>query len=94
MEEFFPYVTIVLAEQSWPPVIPTSMSGLSQRVALHLNAASLPKGRQELYYLMEMMDRYDIIVEEDTKDSADALTQLKSLMMQQKMNLYVISKEA
>ncbi|XP_067460966.1 protein FAM151A [Thunnus thynnus] len=98
VESFFPYVTLVLTEQSWPPLVPETVSGLSQRVALHLNTAALPKGEEELYSLMDMMDRYDIIVEEDVGSSAEALSHLKALMMQQKervnKNLYVISNKS
>lgn len=92
VERVFPYVTLVLTEQSWPPLIPVTVS---QRVALHLNTAALPKGQEELH---SMMDRYDIIVEEDKRSSADALSHLKALMMQRKeranTNLYVISNQS
>ncbi|KAM9349996.1 protein FAM151A [Symphorus nematophorus] len=63
VETLFPYVTVVLTEQKWPPVLPAAVTGLSQRVALHLNTASLPKEQEALNSLTEMMDRYDLVVE-------------------------------
>ncbi|KAM7378747.1 hypothetical protein PAMP_004346 [Pampus punctatissimus] len=96
VELLFPYVTIVLTEQSWPPLIPETVSGLSQRVALHLKTSALPKGREELHSLMGMMDRYDVIVEDDMRSSAEALSYLKAIMMQRKQraNLYVITNQS
>ncbi|XP_062285114.1 protein FAM151A [Scomber scombrus] len=97
VEELFPYVTIVLTEQSWPPLVPLTVSGLSQRVALHLSAVSLPKKEQESHSLMEMMDRYDIIVEEDMRGIAEALTRLKVLMRRneiEKTKMYVMTNES
>ncbi|XP_008303865.1 protein FAM151A-like, partial [Stegastes partitus] len=95
VERLFPYVTFVMAEQKWPLVIPAAVAGLSQRVALHLNSASLPTGQEELHSLMEMMDRYDFILEADTKTNTDALTVLIRLMTQRtrRANLYVISDQ-
>lgn len=73
------------------------MTSLSQRVALHLNTASLPKGKKELNSLMGMMDRYDLLVEEDTKSGAEAFAILKGLMTlhteRANTNLYVISDQ-
>ncbi|XP_030608601.1 protein FAM151A [Archocentrus centrarchus] len=93
VESLFPYVTLVLAEQNWPPQIPAAVTDVSQRVALHLNTASLPKGQEELHSLMGMMDRYDFIIEMDTKKSAEVLTVLKALVPQcterAKKNLYI-----
>ncbi|KAM7401376.1 hypothetical protein PAMA_005525 [Pampus argenteus] len=96
VELLFPYVTIVLTEQSWPPLIPETVSGLSQRVALHLKTSTLPKGQEELHSLMGMMDRYDVIVEGDMRSSAEALSHLKAIMMQRKQraNLYVITNQS
>ena len=65
VDTLFPYVTLVLTEQSWPPVLPAAVTGLSQRVALHLNTASLPEEQEALNSLTEMMDRYDLVVEAD-----------------------------
>ncbi|XP_070830869.1 protein FAM151A isoform X1 [Chaetodon trifascialis] len=98
VERVFPYVTLVLTEQKWPPVIPATVAGLSQRVALHLNTASLPKGEEVLNSLLEMMDRYDLIMEEDAKSSAGALSLFKTLLTQRtgrtNTNLYVISDQS
>ncbi|KAF0047493.1 hypothetical protein F2P81_001126 [Scophthalmus maximus] len=95
VERLFPYVTLVLTEQNWPPQIPATVAGLSQRVALHLNTASVPSRREELHSLLGMMDRFDLIVEEDTKSRAEALSVLKGRMTKRKgranTNLYVIS---
>lgn len=71
VERLFPYVTLVLSQQTWPPVIPAAVPALSQRVALHLNTASLHKGPDVFSSLMGLMDRYDVIVEEDTNTSRD-----------------------
>ncbi|XP_018551452.1 protein FAM151A [Lates calcarifer] len=98
VEKLFPYITLVLKEKNWPPQIPATVTGLSQRVALHLNAALLPKGKEELHSLMGMMNRYDLIVEEDTKSSAEVFTVLKGLLSQRRgganTNLYVISDQS
>ncbi|XP_039672863.1 protein FAM151A isoform X2 [Perca fluviatilis] len=92
VERLFPYVTLVLTEQNWPPRIPAT--GWSQRVALHLNTASLPEGQEARNSLMALMDRYDLIVE-DTTRSAGALEVFKGLVSQRtgraNTNLYVIS---
>ncbi|XP_053186608.1 protein FAM151A [Scomber japonicus] len=97
VEELFPYITFVLTEQSWPPLVPLTVSGLSQRVALHLSAVSLPKRGQEHHSLVEMMERYDIIVEEDLRGVAEALTRLKVLTGRKERantKLYVISNQS
>lgn len=95
MERLFPYVTLVLTQQNWPPLIPATVAGLSQRVALHVNTASLPIGQEGLNSLKGMMDRHDLIVEEDTEKSAGAFAVLKGLMAQRtgraNTNLYVMS---
>ena len=95
VQQLFPYITLVLTEQNWPPQIPATVTGLSQRVALHLNTASLPKGKKELHSLLRVMDRYDLLVNVDTKSSAEAFAVLKELMSQHteraNTNLYVIS---
>ncbi|XP_068594332.1 protein FAM151A [Cebidichthys violaceus] len=92
VERLFPYVTLVLTE----PLIP--VTGLSQRVALHLSAASLPSGQEAHDSLMGMMDRYDLIVEEDTKSRAGVFSVFKGLISQRagraNTNLYVISDES
>nr|XP_024657427.1 protein FAM151A isoform X1 [Maylandia zebra]XP_024657431.1 protein FAM151A-like isoform X1 [Maylandia zebra]XP_024657704.1 protein FAM151A-like isoform X1 [Maylandia zebra] len=79
VERLFPYVTVVLAEHRWPPRIPAAVS---QRVALHLNAASLPTGQEQLYALLGMMDKYDFIIEVDTKKGGAAVTVVKELRAQ------------
>lgn len=95
VEMLFPYVTLVLTPQTWPPLIPASATGLSQRVALHLNTASLPKEKEAFKSLMGMMDRYDLIVQEDTDESAEATSVLKQLAGQRRgmanTHLYVLS---
>lgn len=72
VERLFPYVTLVLKQQNLPAV--------SQRVALHVNTASLQTGLRAfsltLLRLMDMTDRYDLIVEDDTR----ALEGLKEFM--------------
>ncbi|KAE8291420.1 Protein FAM151A [Larimichthys crocea] len=92
VERLFPYVTLVLTEQN-QPLVP--VTGLSQRVALYLTTASLPKEQEALNSLTEMMDRYDLIVEEDTKSSAGSVTVFKELMTRRarrtNTNLYVIN---
>ncbi|XP_051809496.1 protein FAM151A isoform X2 [Acanthochromis polyacanthus] len=100
VEKLFPYVTVVLPEQNYPPVIPAAVAGLSQRVALRLKSASLPTGQEE--ELNSLMDRYDFILEVDTKTNTEAFSVLKILMTQRTgrvsnrdhvTNLYIISDE-
>lgn len=95
VERLFPYVTLVFAEQNWPPMIPSALTGLSQRVAVHLNAASLIKGQEQLHLLTGLMDKYDFVVETETNSDAELFTLLKGLMAQRtgraNTNLYVIS---
>ncbi|XP_054452646.1 protein FAM151A [Anoplopoma fimbria] len=92
VERLFPYVTLVLTE----PLIP--VTGLSQRVALHVGTASLPNGQEALHSLMGMMERYDLIVEEDTISSAGAFSAFKGLLSQRagraNTKLYVISDQS
>lgn len=94
VERLFPYVTLVLTERNWPPQIPAAVTGLSQRVALHLKRASLSRGQEELHSLMGMMDRYDLIVEEDMKSNTEAFTVFKELVTQRRgranRNLYMM----
>ncbi|XP_041659556.1 protein FAM151A [Cheilinus undulatus] len=94
VEKLFPYVTLVLQEQTWPPLVPAALTGVSQRVALHLNKGSLPRGWEELIPVMETTDRYDVVVEEDTS-SGGAFKEFKRLTMKSKersdMKLYTIS---
>lgn len=98
VERLFPYVTLVLTEQNWPPVIPATATGLSQRVALHLNKASLPEGQEAINPLMRLMDRYDLLVEEVTRCRAEACTAFKALMTERRgrtnTNLYVTSAQS
>nr|XP_046264366.1 protein FAM151A [Scatophagus argus] len=96
VERLFPYVTLVLTQHTWPPVIPEIATSLSQRVALYLNTASLPKGQGALYSLMGMMDKYDlIVVEENTKISTEEFALFKGLVTQRagkaNTNLYLIN---
>ncbi|XP_071368315.1 protein FAM151A [Centroberyx affinis] len=65
VERLFPHVTLVLTEQSWPPRTPETAPGSSQRAALRLKAGLLPSGGEELRLLMPMMDRYDLVLEEE-----------------------------
>ncbi|XP_068197108.1 protein FAM151A [Antennarius striatus] len=94
VESLFPYVTLVLAGQNWPPLIPGIVSGLSQRVALHLNATSLPTGNEVIYSLVGMMDKFDLIIEDQTRKSTIAAAVTERLMVQHKgranTNLYII----
>ncbi|XP_073347498.1 protein FAM151A [Pagrus major] len=95
VERLFPHITLVLTEHNWPPVIPATVTGLSQRVALHLNTASLPEEQEAMNPLMGLMDRYDLLVEEDTRRNAGAFTAFKRLMAERtertNTNLYVTS---
>ncbi|XP_032421472.1 protein FAM151A isoform X1 [Xiphophorus hellerii] len=96
VEELFPYVTVVLAEQNWPPLIPASLTGLSQRLAVHLTAASLLKEPQELPSLKER-NQCDFVVEVDMEDTAETFRIMKKLMAQQggksKANLYMMTSK-
>lgn len=93
----FPYVTLVLTPQTWPPVIPTAVAGLSQRVALHLGAASLPKVPEEVRDLMEMMDRYDLIVQQDPEGRPEDGSVLQQLVSRHRgrtsTHLYVLTAQ-
>ncbi|MED6281462.1 hypothetical protein CHARACLAT_021862, partial [Characodon lateralis] len=94
VEDLFPYVTVVFAEQNWPPRIPAALTGLSQRTAVHLTSASLLKRPQEILSLKQM-DKHDFLVEVDKKDSAETFAILKKLVAQQsenaKTNLYMMT---
>ncbi|KAM9789890.1 protein FAM151A [Neosynchiropus ocellatus] len=79
VERTFPYVTLVLEQRSWPPVIPAAMTGLSQRVALHLRSGGLPKWA--LHSLVKMMDSYDVLVEEGTGSRDTTVADLKELVI-------------
>lgn len=70
VDSLFPYVTLVLTQLTWPPLIPTSVGGLSQRVALHLKELSLPQQQEDVQSLMDMMDTYDVIVQQNTEGGA------------------------
>ncbi|KAK2895763.1 protein FAM151A [Channa argus] len=98
VERLFPYVTLVLTERNWPPLIPAVVTGLSQRVALHLNQTSLPRHQEDLHSLTGMMDRYDFVVEENTDSNAEAFTVLKGQMTQRRgrasTHLYIISDQS
>nr|XP_020483395.2 protein FAM151A-like [Labrus bergylta] len=93
VERLFPYVTLVHQEQNWPPQVPATLSTVSQRVAVHLN--TLPHGREGLNSLKKMMDRYDLILDEDTKHPAGAFRDFRRLKTEQRggrnTNLYMIS---
>ncbi|XP_007578428.2 protein FAM151A [Poecilia formosa] len=96
VEELFPYVTVVLAEQNWPPLIPAALTGLSQRLAVHLTSASLLKEPQGLPSLKER-NQCDFVVEVDTEDTAETFRIMKKLMAQQggklKANLYMMTSQ-
>ncbi|XP_034038584.1 protein FAM151A [Thalassophryne amazonica] len=100
VERLFPYVTLVLTADVWPPLNPAAFQSLSQRVALHLNADLLLTKREELDSLMGMMARYDLIMEKDRTEQETKSHEviLKTLMMTRKKktntNLYVISDQS
>nr|XP_019966121.1 PREDICTED: protein FAM151A isoform X2 [Paralichthys olivaceus] len=95
VERLFPYITIVLKMQNWPPQIPSTVANLSQRVGLYLNKAYLPNRKEELHSLMGMMNRCDLIVEKDTKNNAEALKELTTQQTgRANTNLYVISDQS
>ncbi|XP_070701341.1 protein FAM151A isoform X2 [Pempheris klunzingeri] len=96
VEWLFPYVTLVLSELTWPPVIPEVVRGLSQRVAIHVNA--VPEGQEVLSSLMGLLDTYDLIVDEDPSGSAGALAALKGLVSRRAgradTHLYVVPEQS
>lgn len=96
VERLFPYVTLVLTQHTWPPQVPAAVTALSQRVALHLSVASLPAAQQGLSSLLELMDRCDLVVEEDKKGDAGALAE--TLLRQHKgradTKLYVVPAQS
>ncbi|XP_071760617.2 protein FAM151A [Centroberyx gerrardi] len=100
VERLFPHVTLVLTEQNWPPQTPTTARGSSQRVALRLKAALLPSGGEELRLLMPMMDRYDLVLEEEGGKWMERRGKevLKALLTQRTgrtdTRLYVISDQS
>lgn len=77
VDSVFPYVTLVLTQHTWPPRIPTAVRGLSQRVALHLKAQSLPQQPEDVQSLTDMTDTYDLLVEGGAADDS-VLQQLMS----------------
>ncbi|CAJ1087349.1 protein FAM151A isoform X3 [Xyrichtys novacula] len=99
VERLFPYVTLVFKELNWPPSAPQTVTGLSlsQRPALHLNTAALPKGQETLSFVVDLMDRYDLIVEDDKINSAGVLADLKQLITQGKRrantNIYILNNQ-
>lgn len=80
----------------WPPVIPTSVKHLSQRVALHIKTTSLQKAtRAEMMRsLIGLLDRYDVLVEEDTINCKMDSSVCKDTEVQfaGSTNLYVMCK--
>ncbi|CAN9502972.1 unnamed protein product [Ophioblennius macclurei] len=94
VERLFPYVTLVLVEQTWPSGLPAAVSNLSQRVALHLNTESLLRGEKQLHTLTELLERCDIILEGNVEKSVGDFTVLKGLRGSDKTNLYVMSEES
>lgn len=76
VETLFPYVTLVLVERERPPVLPAAVTGLSQRVALHLKAASVLRREDPLHWLAEVTDRQQVVFEGNKRD----LTVLKQLV--------------
>lgn len=97
VEKWFPYVTLVLGQQTWPPVIPAAVKHLSQRVVLHMKAASLQKTKrmESLCSLTGLLDKYDVLVEEDTVNCKRDFPVYKDIVSQfaggTNSNLYVIS---
>lgn len=96
VETLFPYVTLVLTQHMWPPVIPTSVKHLSQRVALHIKTTLLQKATRAemLRSLVGLLDRYDVLVEEDTINCKLNSSVYKDAEVQftGSTNLYVMSK--
>ncbi|XP_029687560.1 protein FAM151A isoform X2 [Takifugu rubripes] len=96
VETLFPYVTLVLKQHMWPPAIPTSIKHLSQRVALHIKTTSLQKATRAemLRSLIGLLDRYDVLVEEDTINCKMDSSVYKDTEVQfvGSTNLYVMSK--
>ncbi|XP_070774981.1 protein FAM151A [Enoplosus armatus] len=95
VERLFPHVTLVLPGQSWPPLIAAAAAGSSQRVVLHLDVASLPKGPEALHSLVGATGRCDVVVEA-TKSDAGAVAVFEGLMTRRtgRANLYVISDQS
>lgn len=95
VERLFPYVTLVLSQQTWPAV-PTFIKHLSQRVALHIKTAPLQKSMkmETLSSLVGLLDRYDVLVEEDTVKCKMDFSVYKKIQTHFacSANLYVISK--
>lgn len=96
VETLFPYVTLVLTPHTWPPAIPTSVKHLSQRVALHIKTALLQKAMrvEMLTSVVGLLDRYDVLVEEDTVNCKMDSSVYKDIEVQfaGSTNLYVMSK--
>lgn len=80
VDSVFPYVTLVLSQRTWPPLIPTSVRTLSQRVALHLGAQPLPQRQQDVWFLMDLMDTYDLVVQPSAGGGATAQSVLQQLI--------------
>lgn len=95
VERLFPYITLVLPQQTWP-AIPTFVKHLSQRVALHIKIASLQKSitMETLSSLVGLLDRYDVLLEEDTVNCKIDFSAFKNIQTHfpSSANLYVISK--
>lgn len=97
VERLFPYLTLVLGQQTWPPVIPAAVKRLSQRVVLHMETASLQetKRMESLRSLVGLLDKYDVLVEEDTVNCKRDFPVYKDIVSQfagrANTNLYVIS---
>ncbi|XP_074545685.1 protein FAM151A [Halichoeres trimaculatus] len=72
VETLFPYITLVIQEPNWRPLTPETMTGLSQRVALRLNAGSV----------VELTDGYDLIVEEQAGERSGEVSNFKGLLSQ------------
>lgn len=97
VDRLFPYVTLVLGQQTWMPGIPAAVKHLSQRVVLHMKTASLQgtKKMDSLRSLVGLLDKYDVLVEEDTVNCKKDLPVYKDIVPQfagrANTNLYVIS---
>lgn len=96
VETLFPYITLVLTPHMWPPAIPTSVKHLSQRVVLHIKTTLLQKATrvEMLRSLVGLLDRYDVLVEEDTINCKLDSSAYKDSEVQfaGSKNLYVMSK--
>ena len=99
VERLFPYVTLVLGQQTWPPVVPAAVRHLSQRLVLHTKTSSLQKANEKrmdsLQSLVGRLEKYDVLLEEDTVNCKRDFPVYKDIISQfagsANTNLYLIS---